>query len=63
MERVVADARNELDDAVKLAQHVLDNPYIVPARDICLLAKQLLSMAEQNIRLTDVVAYCKKVVP
>ena len=43
---------NELDAAVKLSERVLDKPYIDPDGDIYLLARQLLRMTEENVRLT-----------
>ena len=39
---------SEKDDAVKLANRVLDKPYIDPDGDICLLARQFLRAIEPD---------------
>ena len=41
----------ELDDAIALANRVLDKPNIDPDGDLCLLARQLLRAREQIDRL------------
>lgn len=38
---------SELDDALMLANRVLDKPYIDPDGDICMLARQLLRQTER----------------
>ena len=43
--------RSEIDDAVRLANAVLDKPFIDPDGDICLLARQFLRHGERLARL------------
>ena len=45
---------SERDDAIALANRVLDKPTIDPDGDICMLARQFLREVEQNTRLVFV---------
>jgi hypothetical protein len=49
----------ELEQAVILADKVLDKPYIDPDGDICLLARQFLRLIESSrTAVEDQIKYC-----
>ena len=50
----------ERDDAIKLANRILDKPHIDPDGDICLLARQFLREVEQLDYLRRTIWICAR---
>lgn len=53
---------SERDEAIHLANAVLDNPYIDPDGDICMLARQFLREIEQGATARHVCGFFASVI-
>lgn len=53
---------SERDDAIRLANAVLDKPYVDPDGDICMLARQFLREIERGAAVREVCAFFASVI-